>query len=226
MNISQKLVLLLVFSVICLNLYAQDFFRIKSDFTVKISNSDGSKNLTKGVVYYDKNFRELIYDITFPKKEKWVSKDTLLLKFRNDSLIEKIRIPAVNEFSIFHLSLNSGLSDFGLKNSPYKINKVEKKGDLVLSYWKIPKQATDFLDHVIVAKKENRLESVIMVDNNLKIMSKQFFRNYMKTGAFEFPQQIIQIIYDKNGKENYQMTEFKNLKTNDLSENKPYHYSK
>jgi hypothetical protein len=205
---------------------AQDYFRIKSDFTVKISNSNGTKNLTKGVVYYDKNFKDLIYDISFPNKEKWVSRDTLLLKYRNDTLVEKITIPAINEFSVFHLSLNSGLSDFGLRNTIYNMSKVEKKGDLVLSYWKIPKQASDFLDHVVVAKKGNRLESVIMVGNELKIMSKQFFRNYFKTGAFEFPQQIIQVIYDKAGKENYQMTEFKNIKLNDIADNKSYRFKK
>jgi hypothetical protein len=177
-------------------------------------------------VYYDKNIKELIYDISFPRAEKWISKDTSLYKYINNSLIERITIPSINEFTVFHLALNSSLNDFGLKNSVYKMNKVEKKGDLVLAYWKIPTQASTFMDYVVIAKKENRLESVIMFGKDKKILSKQFFKNYFKTGAFEFPQQIVQILYDKTGKENYQVTEFKNIKTNDLSGDNLYKFTK
>ncbi len=203
----------------------QEYFRISADFTVKIKKSDGTLNLTKGKVYYDKNYGELIYDVSFPQMEKWIIKDTLLTKIRKDTIFEKLTIPSINKFTIFHLALNSSLNDFGLKNSIYKISKVEKKNDLVLSYWKIPEQASTVLDHVIVAKKENRLESVIMMGNELNILSRQFFKDYEKIGAFEFPRQIIQVLYDQEKKENYQITEFKNVKINDLERNNLYHSS-
>lgn len=200
----------------------QEYFRISADFTVKVKKSDGTLNLTKGKVFYDKNYGELIYDVSFPQIEKWILKDTLLTKIRKDSIYEKITIPSINKFTIFHLSLNSSLNDFGLKNSIYKITKVEKKNGLVLSYWKIPELASTVLDHVVVAKKENRLESVIMMGNELNIISRQFFKDYEKIGAFEFPRQIIQILYDQEKKENYQITEFKNIKINDLERNNLY----
>lgn len=203
--------------------FSQDYFRIRADFTVKISNSDGTKSLTRGTLYYDKNLKDLIYDITFPGAEKWISRDTSLYKFRSDTLIQRITIPSINEFTVFHLALNAGLNDFGLKNSVYAIQKVEKKGDLVLSYWQIPKQASVLIDHVIIAKKSNRLESVIMVDNSQKVLSRQFFRNYLRIGAFEFPQQIVQILNNRiTGGEDYQETEFRNITVNDLSDNKMY----
>lgn len=204
-------------------IFAQEYFRISADFTVKIKNSDGSLNLTKGKVFYDKNYKELIYEISFPQNEKWVIKDTSLTIIRKDTLYKKTSIPSINEFTVFHLALNSNLNDFGLKNSIYKINKVEKKKDLVLSYWKIPNQASTILDHVIIAKKDNKLESVVMIGNESKIMSRQFFKDYQKIDAFEFPRQIIQILYDTNGLENYQITEFQNLKINDLKNNNLYH---
>ncbi len=203
----------------------QEYFRISADFTVKVKKSDGTLNLTKGKVYYDKNYGELIYDVSFPQIEKWILKDTLLAKIRKDTIFEKMTIPSINKFTIFHLSLNSSLNDFGLKSSIYKISKVEKKNGLVLSYWKIPEQASTVLDHVIVAKKENRLESVVMMGNELNIISRQFFKDYEKIGAFEFPRQIIQILYDQEKKENYQITEFKNIKINDLERNNLYHSS-
>lgn len=208
---------------ICSN--GQEYFRLQADFTVKVKKNDGSLNLTRGKVFYDINYKELIYDISFPQIEKWISKDTSLYKIRKDTLFEQVTIPSINEFTIFHLSLNSSLNDFGLKNSIYKITKVEKKNDLVLSYWKIPDQANTIMDYVVIAKKENRLESVVMVGDESKIISKQFFKNYIKIDAFEFPLQIIQILYDEDDKENYQVTEFENIKVNDLNNNNLYHYN-
>ncbi len=202
--------------------FSQDYFRIKADFTVKISNSDGTRNLTRGVVYYDKNIRELIYEISFPEKETWVSRDTSLLKIRDGKVYEKMSIPSINEFTIFHLALNSMLNDFGLKNSPFKIQKVEKKGDLTLSYWNIPEQASTLMDFVVVARKGNRLESVVIMADEQKVLSKQFFRNYTKVKAFEFPTQIVQILYDTQNRENYQSTEFKNLVVNEIGNNELY----
>jgi hypothetical protein len=203
-------------------LHCQDYFRLEADFTVKIKKSDGKMNLTRGKVFYDKNYRELIYEISFPRVEKWAVKDTSIFKIRNDSLIERITIPSINEFTVFHLSLNSTLNDFGLKKSIYKIGKVEKKGDLVLSYWRIPELASKVINHVIIAKKNNKLESVVMVGKDSKIISKQFFRDYIKKEAFEFPGQIIQIVYDKEGKENYQVTEFKNIILNNSGSSDSY----
>ena len=200
----------------------QDHFRFKADFTVKISNADGKKNLTRGVVYYDKNIKDLIYDVTFPQKEKWISKDTSLIKIREGKIFERVTIPSINEFTIFHLALNSSLNDFGLKNSIFKISKVEKKGDLVLSYWKIPEQVAAFMDHVVVARKNNRLESVVMVGDQLRVLSKQYYRDYILINAFEFPGQIVQIMYDNLGRENYQVTEFKNILINEQENSNHY----
>ena len=204
--------------------FSQDYFRIQADITVKISSSDGTKSLTRGTVYYDKNIKELIYDISFPRNEKWLSKDTSMYKYSKDTLIQRITIPSINEFTVFHLALNSGLTDYGLKKSNYNISKVEKQGDLVLSYWKIPEQFNFMMDHVVIAKKDNRLESVVIVGENQEIMSKQFFRNYITIDAFEFPQQIVQILYDSSGNENYQITDFGNIKVNDMANTQLYHF--
>lgn len=194
----------------------QEYYRINADFTVKIKQDDGRKSLTKGVVYYDKNIKELIYRVSFPQPEIWVVADTSIFKFKGDTLYERISIPSVNEFTVFHLSLNSGMSDFGLKKSMFKASKVEKKNDFVLTYWKIPDQVETSIDHVVVAKKENRLESVVMVGDESEILSRQFYRDYLKIGAFEFPQQIVQIVPGEDGKQNYQVTDFSNIMINDM----------
>jgi len=202
----------------------QEFYRMNADFTVKIRRSDSTLNLTKGTVYYDKNIKELIYRVAFPQQEIWVIADTSLFKYRADTLFERISIPSVNEFTVFHLSLNSGISDFGLKKSMFKVSRVEKRGELVLSYWKIPEQIKSSIDHVVVVKKQNRLESVMMMGDNSEVLSRQFFRNYHSIGAFEFPRQIVQIIPGESGVNNYQVTEFENIVVNDMDHDHLFRY--
>jgi len=197
-------------------LQGQEYYRINADFTVKIKRGDGSMNLTKGVVYYDKNIGELIYRLSFPQPEVWIIADTSIFKTRADTLYERTSIPSINEFTVFHLSLNSGISDFGLKKSMYKVSRVEKKNDQVLSYWKIPDKLDSPIDHIIVAKQDNRLASVVMVGKDSRILSKQFYRDYMKIDAFEFPRQIVQILTDDSNRESYNVTEFKNIQVNDM----------
>lgn len=217
-----------ILCMLCLMMFhplqGQDFYRMNADFTVKIRRSDSTMNLTRGSVYYDKNIRELIYRVTFPQPEVWVIADTSIFKYRADTLYERVYIPSVNEFTVFHLSLNADLSDFGLKSSMFRASKVEKRNDQVLTYWKIPEQAASSIDHVIVAKKKDRLESVIMVGEDSRIMSRQFFRDYLSIGAFDFPRQIVQIIPDKSGANNYQVTEFRNIEVNDMQHDHLFRY--
>lgn len=222
--LSYRHVLIIALMAVFTKSYGQDYFRIKTDFSVKSSSSDGTKNLTRGIIYYDKHIKDLIYDISFPNIEKWISKDTSLYKYSNDTLVERVSIPSINEFTVFHLALNSGLTDFGLRKSPYKIGKVEKKEDLVISYWQIPDQATINLKYVVIAKKDNRLESVIMIGKDDRILSKQFFQDYLKVDAFEFPGKIVQIFYDSENNESYQLTEFSNVKINDLTNSMAYEF--
>ncbi len=206
------------------HLKGQEYFRMSADYTVKVKRADGSMNLTRGSVYYDKNIRELIYRVDYPRKETWVIADTSLFKFRNDSLIERMTIPSIAEFTVFHLSLNSGISDFGLKQSRFKVNKVERRNGSTLSYWKIPKELESTISHVVVAKKGGHLESVFMVGEDNRVMSKQFYRDYQMSGAFEFPMKIIQLIPDESGKNHYQVTEFRNIRINDMDNDALYTY--
>jgi len=76
----------------------------------------------------------------------------------------------------------------------------------------------------VVAKSGNRLESVVILGKNQEILSKQFFRDYIKIDAFEFPQQIIQILYDTSGEESYQVTEFANIRLNEMKNDRLYRF--
>ena len=203
---------------------AQEYYRMSADFTTKTKPAEGKANLTKGRIYYDKYTKELIYDITFPQKEKWVIQDSKIYKLQNDSIYLTDAIPSMNEFTVFHLSLNSSLNYFGLKEAKFTIAKVDKKDGLVISYWNIPPNMKAMISSIAIAKKDNSLYSVVIVGPEEKILSKQFFRDYIRTGGFEFPGKIIQIYYDENNQENYQVMEFKNIVLNDTDNEEDYHY--
>jgi len=197
---------------------------MSADFTTKVKPHEGKVNLTKGKIFYDKYTKELIYDISFPSKEKWVTQDSRVYKIKNDSIYFTEEIPSLNEFSVFHLSLNSSLSYYGLKEARFSISQVEREGDLVISYWNIPPHVQKMIGSIAVAKKGNSLHSVIIVGPEEKILSKQFFQGYIQIGGFEFPGKIVQIFYNEEGQKSYQVMEFENIVLNDVENEEHYHY--
>lgn len=107
--------LFVVFIFILLSPVFPEFFRIKTDFTIKAKTPTGQQQLTVGKIYYDKNIKQIVYDISFPEKEIWVQKDTTLFKIVNSKIVSKQSIPNMVEFTIYHLVLNGKLADYGLK---------------------------------------------------------------------------------------------------------------
>jgi hypothetical protein len=210
--------------LIGINTLAQDYFRMCADFTIKIKRTEGLSNLTKGKIFYDKFAKELIYDITFPSKEKWVVKDSKIYKIKSEDVYFTDEIPSFNEFTIFHLALNSSLEYFGLKEANFDIDKVDKKGDMVISYWNIPAQVQNMISSIALAKKGNQLYSVVIMGQEKQIINKQFFKDYIKIRGFEFPGTVIQIFYDENQNENYQVMEFKNIVLNDNENDADYYF--
>ena len=160
-----------------------------------------------------------------PSKELWVVQDSKIYKIKEGNVFFAEEIPSVNEFTVFHLALNSNLEYFGLKNARFAIDKVEKKGELVISYWNIPTQMQKMISSVALAKKGNQLYSVVILGKNKEIINRQFFRDYIKIGGFEFPGTIVQIYYNENQQENYQVMEFENFVLNDSENNANYHYN-
>lgn len=219
-----KILSFIIFNFFLFNLSAQDYFRLRVDFTTKTKPAEGKSNLTKGTIFYDKYTKELIYDIQFPEKEKWVVQDSWIYKLVNDSVYFTEEIPSLNEFTVFHLALNSNLSYFGLDQAKYSIGKVDKVGELIVTYWNIPPQIQKMISSIAVARKDNSLHSVIITNQNNQISSRQFFKDYIRKGGFEIPGTIVQIFYDENQRENYQVMEFKNVVLNDTENENDYHY--
>jgi hypothetical protein len=210
---------------------AQQFYRIKGDVSIKDKLANGTYRLTVGKVYYDKPSLKLIYKLNFPQEETIIIKDTTLHKIGKDGvLISSQNVMVVNEFSIFHLSLSGKLADYGINSGNaakiYKISKVEKDKDgRVITTWSVvEKQLMKTLGKIKMANINKRLDAIAFYDTNDKLLSQQFFKDYVNVNGVEFPRQVTQISNNTDNTQNIQQTTYKNIVIDQEDENNMYNY--
>lgn len=218
-----KYLCLLLFPLSLPQVNSQFFFRIKTDFIIKAKSPTGEQQLTVGKLFYDKNIKQIVYVISFPEKEIWIQRDTVLYKIINSKVIGKQRIPAGIEFSIYNLVLNGNLADYGLKKTKFKIKKVEKSDGNVISTWEPPAGSKKYFGDILISDVNQQLNGIIFKNNTGEIVVRQFFRNYIKVKGLSFPQEIIKENYI-NGQKVYELTTFTNILINDLSGENLYDY--
>jgi uncharacterized protein with NAD-binding domain and iron-sulfur cluster len=190
---------------------------------IKAKSPAGQQQLTVGKIYYDKNIKQIVYEISFPEKEIWVQKDTILYKIVNSKIISKQRIPTMIEFSIYHLILNGNLADYGLKKTKFKIKKVEKFEGNIVSTWEPPTEFKKISGDVLISNIKQQLDGIVFKNTAGEIVSRQFFRNYIKVKGLSFPQELIRENY-VDGQKVYELTTFSNILINDLSGENKYDY--
>jgi len=203
--------------------HAQQFYRIKADYSIKQKQHDGTQSLTMGTVYYDKNFKKIVYKNKFPNTETWITIDTTLYKIIDDKIISKSKVPAIAELTIFHIALSGQLSNYGFDKSSYKISNVEKQNDLVITTWLPPQKFSKLLGKILISTKDKRLFGIIFYNPQNEISSKQFFEDFQNFNGFDFPSKIVQINY-VNNKEDYQVITYKNILTNQTNESNMYNF--
>ena len=125
-NILKYSFLFIIFVSATVTINAQQAFRIEAGISIKEKHPDGREQLIVGDVFYDRNIDKVIYDIKFPEKEKWVIKDTVLFKLVNDRITETFPIPPISRLTFFNLILTGRIQNFGLNDSGFEIEKVEK----------------------------------------------------------------------------------------------------
>lgn len=210
--------------------FSQQFYRFKAEVSIKDKLADGTYRLTMGKAYYDKIYKKIVYDLHFPKKETIVVQDTTMYKIENGKVTGAIRTVLIPEFTVFHLALTGKLSNYGLQGAAdekavYKIGKVEKTSKGVLTTW-VP--AEDRLKKVFgniqMLKVDKRLDAMVFYDSKGKIVSRQFFKNYTNVKGIEFPQEVTMISYGADGKQNIQLTTYKNVKIDQNDEDTMYRY--
>ncbi len=212
-------------------LRAQQFYRFRADISVKDKLADGSYRLTMGKVYYDKIYKKIVYKLVFPKNETLVIQDTTLFTINAAGLMEnRTRTMLIPEFTVFHLALTGKLFDYGLRamdsDKPiYKIGKVEKTKDGVLTTW-VPTedQFKKLFGDIKMLNKNKRLDAMLFYDKDGKLVSRQFFKNYVNVKGIEFPTEVTMISYAADGKQNIQLTTYKNVIIDQTDEDEIYRY--
>jgi len=163
--------------------------------------------IVKGKIFYNHQSKVMIYSIIFPEKEIWVISDTNLWHIKDGKVIEKKTTIPVVESSVFALSIDGVLPNFGLeKNKLLKPVKIENKDSLVVTRWQQSMGKKAFGD-VLTARhsKSGLLHSVIIYDVNERMVARYFFENYLNVEGYAIPSQMVQFYYifpDKKAKEN------------------------
>ncbi len=211
--------------------YAQQFYRFKADISVKDKLADGSYRLTMGKVYYDKIYKKIVYKLNFPKLETLVIQDTSVFKINAEGLLaSSSRSVIMPEFTVFHLALTGKLSDYGLRTVDdekpiYNIGKVEKTKDGVMTTWVASEeQFKKYFGDIKMLKKDKRLDAMLFYDTKGKLVSRQFFKKYVNVKGIEFPTEVTMISYAADGKQNIQLTTYKNVLIDQSNENEIYRY--
>ncbi len=191
--------------------------------TIKSKNVDGEQAITIGKVYYDRNVRQVIYHISFPEPETWVTTDSLTYRIIKDSLVSKHISIGMAEFSVFHLALNSHLPNFGLKSSSYHIESVERDSSNVVTTWSPKENMKDKMGKILVSTRNKELFGVVFLDPSGSVLRKQFFEEYIYVSGLAFPGKIVEIGYEF-GRESYQISNFRKLKVDELENNSNYRF--
>lgn len=212
--------------------FGQEFFRLKADVSIKDKLSTGTYRLTVGKVYYDKPSLGLIYKLHFPQEETIIIKDTTLYRLdKKDSLLAVQNVTIMNEFSIFHLSLSGKLTDYGINSGKvsgiYKIEKIEKDANgRVITTWKVmEKRLVKILGKIKMANIDKKLDAIAFYDVSDKLLSQQFFKDYVNIKGLVFPKQVTQISYNSDGTQNIQQTTYKNIVIDENGEDNIYNHS-
>ncbi|WP_089681105.1 hypothetical protein [Catalinimonas alkaloidigena] len=201
---------------------AQNYHRIKADFTIKEKKPDSTASLVMGTVYYDKFEKNIVYEVTFPERETWVHADTVVYRLVGGKVKSRQSLPSLMEFTLFHLALNQRLADFGMKNSVFQIEDVKQQEGKVLTTWAPPEALAKQFGNVVVAQQNKRLAGIAVFNTAGTLLSQQVVKSYLQSGNFWFPEEIVQVSHLDNGKKHYRATSFRNLVVNESSNDLSY----
>jgi hypothetical protein len=200
-------------------------YRLKADIFTKTRLPDSTFQVSKGKLFYDTNYKKIIFDFTFPQKEQIVLFDTVMYTFRADTLFKRSPNLLIPNQSLFHFILLGKMANYGLDQTSFEMKGVEKKGDLVITTWIPPQQLQKMISKVLMATKNKLLYSVTMLDGDGKVLSRQILKNYKLIQGIDIPSEILIATYLKNNKGNiYQIINMENIVINEPKNNQQYNH--
>ncbi|MBN2486507.1 MAG: hypothetical protein JXB34_11090 [Bacteroidales bacterium] len=205
--------------------YSQLYYRIEADFTTKEKSTSGYENLMMGKVYFDINQRQIVFDVYFPEKEVLIINDTATITVRAGKVKKHELSGNLIDFSVLSLFLKGELDYFGLKNTPFKLEKVEKENGLVISTWIMgDKFVNSPVSKLLLSQKNNNLHGLITFGPGDSIISKQIFTDYILVEGMQFPGRVLQFSPSADGSEFKKITTYKNIVVNSNKNDSFYKY--
>ncbi len=182
----------LLFSLFLLNsICSQEFAILKGDFTLIEKTEINKENrLTIGSIDYNSINKTATFDIKFPEEQQWKLKDTLLSKYRNDSLISTISVGELNDNFVFNSILNYNVTNFGLDQYGFITSEVKEVDGSVQIFWTPPSNAKDFLKEAQTTIKNNLLQKVVFIDVDGIIMNETYYEKYEFVNSLPVPVHI------------------------------------
>lgn len=217
------LLIILIFLLAQSNTLAQFAYRMSADIITRTRLADSTFQVSKGKIYYDKNYQKIVFDFTFPQKEQVVLRDTIMYIFNNHELKERRSSFLIPEQSVFHFMLSGNFTDFGLNENNFTASGIEKKEDLVITTWLAPEQLSPLVSKVLVATRNKQLYSMTMIDGEGKVMNRQLLKHYREVDGFILPTEILLATYLEKGSI-YQIIQLDNLKINLAGNDALYNY--
>jgi len=219
----KKLIIVIVLLITATSTYAQVYNRVEASVSVKTKYDNGKGTLEMGKIYFDKRNKKLVYDFNFPEKQTIVIGDTNMTVLKNGVILGQQKTISLLQSTLFNVILTGQLANYGLKNNPiYKVSKVEKDKDMVITTW-APAVKNKVMGNVLISTKGKDLFGVVFYNSVGVMVSKQIFSQYIVVKGLKFPTEITQIVYQEN-KKIYQVTTFKNILVNNLQNENFYNY--
>lgn len=194
------------------HVWSQEKDKFLADFSIIEKNEITLKNqIVNGKVEYIKSINQTILQISFPQKEKWILKDSILTKYLNDTLVSRSTSSKLDELSIFGSLLEMKSQDFGLKQMGFTItNTVNEEGTIYLT-WAPSQNFKKFVKTAKTAIKSNLLHGVILTDSDDIDITSIFFEGYKLVSDLPIPHKITQLFQTKQSKI-YKSISFYNVK--------------
>lgn len=191
----RKTILLLCFAAFFTFGFSQQAYRLSAEILTKTRMPDSTFQISKGTIHYDKNIKKIIFDFTFPEKEKVVLFDTLLFRYQDGKLAEKTTSFLIPNQSFFHFILNGNMANFGFDQALFEAKGIEKKKDMVITTWLPPDHIKKYISKVLVATRNKQLYSITLMGPGEKVLNRQILKNYHLIDGFEIPYEILIATY-------------------------------
>ncbi|MCB0665440.1 MAG: hypothetical protein KDC80_06435 [Saprospiraceae bacterium] len=207
-------------------LQSQDYFRFRSNFTLKEISSVGDtleRRLIIGTCTFDNKINKLTYNLSFPHAEQWVIQDTFVYTLREGKLVETTTAPYITEHSIFKMLLAQSLNDFGLIKSGYKIESVKRLEDQVYITYLPPDEYLDALGPLVLIKEKKLLKGVIYYEPTGNMMFRQQLADYQVIDGLPIPGELTHIV-EKDGKSIKRILTFEDVIINEVGNDDLYDY--